>query len=79
MSAESVGTGVTLGAAVSLQGASPIESASAGLLGLPPIEAWGIVVGILIVAALLFWGLLRRGHRRGSSEDAFDSSGRPSR
>jgi hypothetical protein len=50
------------------------------VLGLPPVDGWALIGGIILVAVFLVsWVFLRKSRRRGSGEDIFDSSGRPAR
>jgi hypothetical protein len=56
-----------------------IDSATQ-ILGLPATEGWALIGGgVAAFALFLSWILIRRGRRRGSTEDLFDSSGRPMR
>ena len=57
-----------------------LQDTSTRILGLPALDGWALIGGATLVALfLVIWALLRRGRRRGSSEDTFDSSGRPAR
>ncbi|MGA7861273.1 MAG: hypothetical protein WCB19_05395 [Thermoplasmata archaeon] len=57
-----------------------LQDSSTRILGLPALDGWALIGGATLAALfLVIWALLRRGRRRGSSEDTFDSSGRPAR
>lgn len=71
------GVGSPLARAMS---AVPVLAVSAPhILGLTPLEAWVEVGALVLIVLFAGWILIRRLRRRGSTEDAFDSSGRLAR